>query len=133
MRDDANIVIPRRKSLDSYPSIQRFYENLGNQIWNQLTGHELDMWFGARIMQRDMCSHFVNYDIKYGKKWESFFVPVMAALFDGYKIQSIDVDYIHPSAQTFFEEGNLEYDIKRLEQFFVIVNALIKYHRERFQ
>ena len=47
----ADLVVPRRASLASYPLGQQHAESMGNLFWNKLTGHDLDMWFGQGLSE----------------------------------------------------------------------------------
>lgn len=64
---------------------------------------------------------------KTGDRWESIFLLVIDAIRDGRKIISVEVDYIHPQSQTENEEGNLDFDIKRLDQLYSLSKAVDSY------
>ncbi|MCX6741710.1 MAG: hypothetical protein NTX24_00850 [Candidatus Pacearchaeota archaeon] len=54
----ADFVVPRRRSLESYPTAQQFAEPLGNLCWEQITGKKLDVWFGPKTWRRDFSLSF---------------------------------------------------------------------------
>ncbi len=122
----ANLVIPRRLSLASYPSDQQFAEPLGNNAFRLITGRELDMWFGPRIMDQEALKRFLSYDGRFSDMWDSIFVPVLECLRDGLMIKDVQVSYTHPREQTAEEEGSLDYLEKRIVQLGNIVPALRK-------
>ncbi len=116
LENRADLVIPKRKSLKSYPTAQQLAEPLGNAFWKELTGKELDMWFGPRVWRRDISQYFLDYKGDYGDKWDSTFIPVMNAIHDGKKVISVDVDYVHPKKQRDIEEHDTGFYKKRIEQ-----------------
>lgn len=120
---EANIVVPKRRSLESYPLLQQYSEKLGNLFWKNITGTNLDIWSGPRTWKREMSRYFLEYKGGYGDKWDSIFIPVMNAILDGLKVLSVEVNYEHPKKQTEIEEGNLEFDKKRLEQLTTLISA----------
>lgn len=120
----ADLVVPKRKSLKSYPTAQQYAEPLGNSFWKRLTGYDLDMWFGPRTWKKELSHYFLDYNGEYGDKWDSIFVPVMDAIFDGKKIISVEVKYTHPKKQTEIEEHDLNFYTKRIEQLSNLLNSL---------
>ncbi|MBL7148070.1 MAG: glycosyltransferase [Nanoarchaeota archaeon] len=116
IKDSADLVVPKRKSLESYPAAQQYAEPLGNLFWKDLTGYDLDMWFGPRTWKKEISDYFLNYNGEYGDLWDSIFIPVMNAIIDGKKIISINVEYTHPKKQTEMEEHDLKFHWKRIKQ-----------------
>lgn len=111
----ADLVVPKRKSLVSYPLVQQHSEALINFFVRELTGLNLDMSFGPRTFKRELCSYFLDYKGEYGDKWDSLYIPVLNAIHDKKNILSVDVDYTHPTKQTEFEEHDLEFFKKRVD------------------
>ncbi len=124
IENKADIVIPKRKSLSSYPLEQQYAESLGNLFWKQLTGTDLDMWIGVRAFRRESCSYFLNYNGEYGDKWEILLIPVINAIYDKKKVTSIEINYQHPVEQTRLEEKDLNFFKKRIEQLTSLVGAI---------
>jgi hypothetical protein len=97
----------------------------------------LDMWIGPRIMDAEGTARFLQYkgelwdkdaDNKQGAMvkhdaWESIFVPVWQAMFDGLRVGGVVVPYVHPAEQTALESKILSYSHKRVEQLNVITTA----------
>ncbi|MBU2638681.1 MAG: hypothetical protein KJ955_06935 [Nanoarchaeota archaeon] len=127
----ADIVVPRRHSLESYPVVQQHAEQLGNSFWKELTGHDLDVWVGPRTFTRDAAEYFLNYNGEYGDKWDSIFIPVMDAIIDGKNVKSVTIEYTHPRQQTALEEHDLTLYWKRLEQLQNLLGALEKHWKKR--
>lgn len=127
----ADMVVPRRTSLDSYPTTQQHAEKLGNFFWKDLTGHDLDMWFGPRTFRRDIAAYFTDYNGEYGDKWDSIFIPVMNAIADGKKVASVNVDYTHPAEQTAFEDHRLDFHWKRIQQLQNLLPSLETHWKNR--
>jgi len=124
IEDYADMVVPRRKSLKSYPTAQQYAEPFGNSFWKALTGHDLDMWFGPRTWRKEISDYFLGYNGEYGDKWDSIFIPVMDAIFDEKNVISVEVKYTHPKKQTEIEEHNLRFYTKRIEQLDNLLNSL---------
>ncbi len=120
----ADLVVPKRKSLKSYPTAQQYAELLGNSFWKRLTGYDLDMWFGPRTWKKELSPYFLGYSGEYGDKWDSIFIPVIDAIFDEKKVISVEVKYTHPPKQTEIEEHDLNFYTKRIEQLSNLLNAL---------
>lgn len=116
LEGDSSIVIPKRKSLESYPTYQQKAENAGNAFWRVLTGTDLDVWFGPRSIRQDAVPFFLEYDGHLGDLWDSIFIPIMDAIKAGKEVSGIEVDYTHPPEQTASEESNPEFDRKRIHQ-----------------
>lgn len=126
-----DIIIPRRKSLSSYPTIQRHTEIAGNLFWAKLTGYGLDMWFGPRTFKREVSGYFLGYNGEYGDKWDSIFIPVMDIILDGKNVEGVTVNYAHPKKQTEIEEHDLGFCKKRFEQLTSLTNALDSHWKKR--
>lgn len=121
----ADIVVPSRGPLDSYPTSQRHAENFGNDFFKELTGRALDMWSGPRTFSRECAPYFLNYNGQYGDLWDAIFIPVIDAIHDGKRVISVDIEYKHPKEQTETEEGNVEFTFKRLKQLDNLMPALM--------
>lgn len=120
----SDLVVPKRRSLDSYPTAQQFAEPFGNAFWKALTGTDLDVWFGPRTWRRELSGLFLDYNGEYGDKWDSIFIPVLDVLNRGDRIASVEVDYTHPKIQRDREESDLVFYRKRVEQLQNLMEAL---------
>ncbi|HSE29639.1 MAG TPA: hypothetical protein VLA77_03595 [Candidatus Saccharimonadales bacterium] len=125
LQGQADLVVPRRTSLASYPIEQQHAEIMGNSAVAGLLGAEFDFWFGPRVWSLKALPHMLNYNGEFGDKWDSLMVPVIFTMADGLRVMSVDVDYIHPAAQTAEEQGSPEMTLKRAEQLYTIIQALI--------
>jgi len=112
----AGIVIPKRKSLSSYPFVQQQTEMLGNLFWKELTQSDLDVYFGPRVWKKEISEYFLKYNGEYGDLWDSTFIPIMNAIAEGKKVISGEIDYKHPPEQAEQEKNNLPFWEKRFEQ-----------------
>ena len=126
----ADLVVPRRKSIKSYPTAQQLAEPLGNLFWKELTGYDLDIWFGPRVWNRDLSNYFLDYGGEHGDVWDSIFIPVMDAIVDGKRVVGVDVDYRHPQQQTEVEEQDLRFIRKRIIQLENLTDAMQKHYHE---
>lgn len=130
LKGEADMVIPKRNSLASYPLAQQYSEQFGNTFFKELTKMDLDIFFGPRIFTQDMTSYFLNYDGRYNDNWDALYIPVIDAIHEGKKLLSVNVDYTHPQEQTAIEEHDLRFYFKRLDELHSIMNAL-SVHWER--
>lgn len=121
----AKMVIPERKSLESYPLAQQYAEKFGNIFWHQITDTKLDMWFGPRTFSRELVECFLKYDGIYGDRWDSIFIPVMDIVFDNPRdVIGIEIDYTHPWNQKMIEDMNSYFTKKRLDQLNNLMPAI---------
>jgi hypothetical protein len=150
----ADIVIPARDAagFDSYPAVQSDFEQKSNHLFNGILRRhglypddapDLDMWIGPRFFRNtpELLDLFTrNYEFK-GKGlnrlpkdsvglWpNALFLPVIAALKDGYKVASVPIDYRHPAEQTAQEEGVTGFEDKRAFQQTSILAAVVHFIR----
>jgi len=125
IRNQADLVIPERISMDAYPRMQQYAELLGNQAFYMLTGMALDMWFGPRVFRADLADFFLKYNGEYGDLWDSIFIPVLGIIKTGKRVAGMKVNYIHPLEQT-ASEDDFPMCEKRITQLTTLVNALKK-------
>ena len=119
LNNSAEIIIPDRRPLCTYPISQQYAENLGNAYWKEVTGTDLDIYGGVRVIKNktEAISNFLNYKGKYGDLWEGLYVPVIQTIIaKKERVVGIKIDYIHPKVQTEIEEGNPRFTEKRLAQ-----------------
>ena len=127
LENGANIVVPeRRGGLKNYSRLQTWMEYRANKRVNKLTKpgtEKIDMWFGPKIFDRTAAREFLDYN-KEGDKldfWDAIHVPVITASKKGGRIVSVPIDFIYPEEQRAMEEGNEEFDKKRLDQYMKIL------------
>lgn len=111
-----DIVVPRRRTLDSLPLNQALSEALANWEMGALPGLEgLDLMFGPRVLSRRAAELFLAYhpEDREKDKWHILFLPLLQAYRVAMKITGIAVDYVHPPAQTAAETGDADMDAKR--------------------
>lgn len=124
-QNDVEVVIPRRRSLSSYPSFQAHSEALGNEVWKRVTGKDLDIYFGPRAWRRDLSHYFLDYHGDYGDLWDVIMIPILHMVSDKRCFAEVVLDYDHPSEQTEYEEKHLQFINKRLHQLELVSRALI--------
>lgn len=124
LKGEADLIVPARKSLSSYPPEQEHAERIGNLAFKYLFGREFDPWFGPRAMNQKALGYFLDYRGEYGDKWDSIFIPVLRAMKGGLRVESVEVDYSHPHEQTAEEIGRVDFLLKRVEQLLNLVPAL---------
>lgn len=128
-----DIVVPWRNRLFAdYPPYQALSEARANAEIAEITGLNLDLYCGPRIMSRRGAELLLSYHgqsridpaVKYDDNWGILFVPILWAIQDGLKVGSCPVDYVHPTIQTALEAGNAKMDHKRDLQRVVLVGAM---------
>lgn len=124
--NEADLVIPARESLESYPPEQAYAELMGNLAIKYLLGQWYDFWFGPFVANRRALHFFLEYRGKYGDKWDSIHIPRLHVIKAGLRLASVEVNYIHPSEQTAEETGNMDFFAKRLDQLQNMVPAFRK-------
>lgn len=125
----ADMVFPKRNSMNSYPEAQQIYEPRGNEFVKKLTGLDIDMWFGPRTFSRELSHFFLEYDEKkYGDLQDSFFNPVIDIIVANKVVESVLIDYTHPKEQTVIEEKDPNFEQKRIDQ----LNQITGYLQERW-
>ncbi|MBS3162660.1 hypothetical protein J4467_01940 [Candidatus Woesearchaeota archaeon] len=122
----ADLVIPRRVSLESYSEFQRDIEMAGNAYWKLLTERDLDVWFGQRTFKRELAVFFLDYG---GDNWDAIFVPLIDIICHGYDTRSVDVDYTHDPWQVNAEHKDWQFYDKRVQQ----LNCLTEPLRKRWE
>lgn len=137
--NEADIVVPQRKSLESYPPFQAWIEKRANKRATKLAkgyneSHEvakhLDLWFGPKMMNLAGSKFFENYNRDKGKldKWDSIIVPVIEAHNAGLRIGTVEVDYEVDTTRRDSEVSHPEIaksmSRKRLEQYVKILEAV---------
>lgn len=124
----ADLVIPRRISMRSYPQEQIYAEWLGNKIFNGIVGRgsNYDIWFGPFAANKKALRHFLDYNGMYGDRWDSILIPRLEIIKDGLVVSDVPVEYSHPSEQTKEEEGDMMFMHKRIIQLSSLVDAFIK-------
>lgn len=124
--ESADLVMPRRKSLESYPLLQQRFEILGNLAFKMLTGRGFDSWFGPRIFKSELASFFLEYGGEYGDQWDSIQIPPLRIIKTGKKAIEVEVDFTYPEEQKAEEEERFPMFRKRMEQLLNCVGAFEK-------
>lgn len=125
----ADIVVPARKTMESYPKFQEWIEKRANKKAKKLMGDEkeieeaMDLWFGPKMFNREGAEYFLKYKGKLDK-WDSIIKPVADAYKDGKRIISVPVDFKYPETQKEQEEENRAFKKKRFEQYRKILAEL---------
>jgi len=113
---EVDFVCVARKDRSSYPSFQQYTEGLGNYVWRNITGTNLDMFFGARAWRRKLTRYFLDYN---GETQDAIHIPVIDIIFNKHRVKSVEVDFSYPNEQRKVEEGEvnaLKMQVKRLSQ-----------------
>lgn len=150
----ADIVIPKRgeESLRTYPAYQVEYEQKANKLFNGILRkhgllpedvEDLDVWFGPRFFKNDpeLISLFTDkYEFDKRKLeldeivdpdlWaNAIFIPIIAALKNGYRVESVTVPYRHPPEQTALEKDDEKFRRKRDIQLKNIITVAMHFVR----
>lgn len=132
--DNAHIVVPRRKSLASYPTFSQYWEATGSYIASQVIGGEpQDYWVGPRAMTMHAAQYFVQYPgAQEGlpDRHDSIFGPIIDAVHHGLKVAGVDIDFEYPKAQRDAEENDPKTMTKRMQVMHELTKAM--YDRRRW-
>jgi hypothetical protein len=115
----ANIVIPRRKSLASYPTFSQHWEAVGSQVTSMFVGGKpQDYWFGPRALSMAAVRIFLDYPGKQSglpDEHDSIFCPLIDAAQIGLTIADVEVDFQYSTIQREAEENDAATMNKRME------------------
>jgi glycosyltransferase involved in cell wall biosynthesis len=119
----ADIVVPARKEdgMNTLPPFQAKMEKMANEeamdliMGSGYVGEIWDLWFGPKIFNREGLPYFLNYQGELDK-WDTILVPVGIAYREGKRIVQVFVDFLYDESQRKNEEGNAEFDKKRVYQ-----------------
>ena len=152
---DADIVVPRRtkKSFSTYPNYQVESERKLNSAWNDVFRkfglldegeNDLDVSFGPKFFRNDpkiLSLFLARYEVLSSNataaglvRPDSYsnatFFPIPAALKEGFRVISVDVDdFVYPSLQANIESDSDSFRKKRLKQRTDIVSGAIEFGR----
>jgi len=129
----ANMAIPIRKSMSSYPPVQRHTETAARLMVNDIVGGgiDLDEFFGPFAIDKRALKYVVSFDPeKYGIHpdrvgWLRNHAPRLEILADSaLVVREVKIPYIHPCEQTKEETGVLAWHMKRITQLDNLIPAL---------
>ena len=150
LENEVDIVIPARSksSFETYPPQQAESEQRANHYLNKVLriadllpdgSEDLDLFFGPRIFRNDpeTLSLFTRqYRLKEDSRLKGVvkpdnylnatFFPVMLALGQGLRVESVPVDYQHPEKQTALETGHHDFEEKRVRQRQDIIKGAVQ-------
>jgi hypothetical protein len=125
---DCDIVIPRRKSLKSYPSFSQDWEIVGNLIASTFIGGKpQDYWVGPRAFNIKAAQYFLDYP---GEQkglpdlHDSIFCPLIDASLEGLKVSGVEIDFEYPKEQREAEENDTETMKKRMKTMRILLQAM---------
>jgi len=134
--NQADIVVANRIGLidkdskvsRSMTKLQRWFEIRANKRANKILfgdteGSQVDIWFGAKMFNRDGAKYFADYKSRLDK-WDSMVKPIFDAHRDNKRVAAVDVDYSYDESQRKSEENSREISQKRLDQYKLILAAL---------
>ncbi len=150
----ADIVVPERDAgaFASYPDFQVGFEQESNRLYNRLLRRfglypedapDLDAWFGPRFFKNtpEILELFtLNYEFVESEVtglaqqtpglWaNALFLPIVAALHNGYTVKSVPVNYLHPATQTRQEQDSPQFVEKRAFQQRAILFTVVHFIR----
>lgn len=133
-RGKADIVVPKRRGMESCPPHQAWLEQKANRrATNIMLGRQptaeikdkqvVDLWFGPKMFNRKGAEFFLNYRSNLNK-WDATIVPVIIAYRNGLKVITVEVDYTYDPRQKEAEENDKGMIKKRLEQYVQILGVI---------
>lgn len=124
----ADIVVPRRKSLASYPHWQIPWEQLINACYREIIGMNLDYCFGPKVLSSAACKYWLAYpggQQNAPDTHDSIVTYLLDAKLDGMRIAEVMVDYEHPASQTAAEVHDRAIMKRRMVTLTHLVDALV--------
>ncbi len=126
---EADIVIPSRFSLDSFPYVQQLAEQLGNWLWRQYAGAPLDVFFGPHIWDVKLSDMFLRYDGRYGDRSDSALIPLLEIALSGEGMIDMPIHYTHPEEQFELEVGTKALITGQFQRLYDSGKALSRHYR----
>ncbi len=131
LRKDADVVIPQRTaaSWKSYPQFQQDSEQMGNAVFAQHSGRELDVFFGPVACNLKAAKKVITFDpMEYNGVADTYVPQYLAALAiqeGDLCVDSVFVDFQYPPAQKEQEEKVLtaEFQARRKQQLATVSAA----------
>ena len=120
-----DMVMFRRKSLESYPPEQMHSYQMGNLAIRYIAGIETDFFFGPVTLSHQGVDYFLRYQSPFDDLWDSIHVPKLQIINDGLPWTQVEVDYTHPREQTEAETGVLDLFLRRTQQMYQLTQALL--------
>ncbi len=127
---EADIVIPRRKSLASYPQFSQYWEATGSMMASYIIGGQpQDYWVGPRAFNLATAKYFLQYP---GQQtglpdWhDCIFGPIVDAVADGRRVAGVEIDFEYPPEQRDAEEYDAATMTKRMAVMRKLLEAIAK-------
>lgn len=123
----ADIVIPKRKSLRSYPLWQQDWERAGNAMCKAVLGWDVDYFFGPRVLSRRAADIFLSYPGKQEvlDKWDCIYAPLVDCKKKKLRTSSISIDFVYPAKQSREESRDILMLPRRSKVLDLIISGLV--------
>jgi hypothetical protein len=132
LEDKADVVVPmRNRSLFelTYPIEQYHSESFANLHFDSLARQydgfkdvNIDWTFGPFAFNATLANKWLEYT---GNSWDAQMIPYVRGIRnDGWRVQSVEVNFKHPSEMKEQEQGNPIWTSKRLHQLNVLFELL---------
>jgi len=131
--DNNDVVVVGRtpRAMWSLPTTQRQTETTGGRLMQEYLDFPADALSGGRAYARQGTDELINYDMeKWGDNWMHLHIPVLEAKRKGISVGGIQVDLEHPETMRAEEEGNIDFDKKRIMQLGLHAQLIDNYLRE---
>lgn len=127
----ADMVLPRRRSLVSYPFWQRSWEDTGNRMCQIVSGKDYDFFFGPKVLSTTALNYYIEYPRgeAVSDSWDSISSPILDAIALDAKIAEVEIDFQYPQAQLESETEDLDILLKRTKGLDVIITEFVKRRR----
>ena len=132
LEESADIVVPSRNKVlfqDTYPIEQYHSESFANLHFDSLAKrHEgfnnvnIDWLFGPFSFKASLATSWLDYA---GNSWDAQMIPyVRGILNDGWRVRTVEINFMHPIEMKHQEEGDCAWTTKRLHQLNVLFELL---------
>lgn len=134
LQKNVELAVPRRITMRSYPPVQQQTEKIGNEFFRQLTGCNVDVFFGPEsIASGKAADIFLSYEsAKFPGKEDSHdahIVPIMECVISKLKVLSVPVRYEHPREQILIERG-MDAMVRRYKRLYAHTQCLLERYNQ---
>ena len=132
LSEEMDVVVPFRNEKlfrETYPIEQYHSESFANLHFNSLAkrhdgfkGMNIDWLFGPFAFNASLALYWMQYT---GKSWDAQMIPYVRGIRDHrWRVQSVNVDFVHPTEMKKQEEGDPAWSNKRLHQLNLLFELL---------
>jgi hypothetical protein len=128
--DQSDIICIGRSPDEGFASLP-WYQQITERVMSRALaslGLPEDTASGIRAFNRTGMALLLDFDLgKHGRQWEYLWMPLLDARFNGVRVGTLFLPFVHPVEMTLAEEGNDDFDRKRDNQAALIIPKVVAY------